>query len=68
MPTSYQTMLPHERMMLVGKIVDLLVYDAEFCTAMIETVKLKEEIGAIKSKFFLDAQVDSLTSLKPAGV
>lgn len=57
--TSYQTMLPIERQLLVGKIVDLLVYDETFCTQMIEVVKLKEETGAIKSKFMTETDVAS---------
>jgi hypothetical protein len=48
---TYQELLPIERQLLVGKIVDLLVYSPEFCTEMIKVVKLKEEAGEIKSKF-----------------
>lgn len=53
--TAYQQMEPQERQLLVGKIVDLLVYDAEFCSEMIKIVELKEEVGAIKGKFLNEA-------------
>lgn len=49
--TTYQTMLPIERQLLVGKIVDLMIYDPAFFIQMQEIVKLKEELGVIKSKF-----------------
>jgi hypothetical protein len=57
----YQMLLPHERQILVGKIVDMLVYQPEFCAEMIERVRLAEEIGAIKSKFFIETQAEQLT-------
>lgn len=48
---SYQEMLPIERQLLVGKIVDLLIYDATFFKQMVKVVEFKEELGMIKSKF-----------------
>ena len=49
--THYQEMPLIERQLLVGKIVDLLIYDATFCTNMIQVIKLKESLGEIKSTF-----------------
>lgn len=50
--TTYMAMHPLERRLLVGKLVDLLIYDSAFCEAMIKVVELKEEMGVIKGKFF----------------
>jgi hypothetical protein len=52
--TSYQELLPIERQLLIGKLVDIIIYDPAFCTEMIKVVKLKEEAGEIRSKFMAD--------------
>jgi hypothetical protein len=53
--TAYQQMQPMERQLLVGKIVDLLVYDPEFCSQMIDVVHEKEQQGGIKGRFLTEA-------------
>ncbi len=49
--THYQEMPVIERQLLIGKLVDLMLYDPKFCTDMIKIVELKESLGEIKSTF-----------------
>lgn len=53
-------LLPFERYMLIGKLVDAIVYDAEALQKVQALVEQFEAEGKIKSTFFPDATISEL--------